>query len=450
MDMDSLLMGDILPHLLSMCDCSLLSTSLPYESELLPLFEQLKKYSNDPRKPVSWTLAFGVHAVLTSIFEVQGENCVRGLGEIARATFQRYMDQIQGCLDRSDDVANSRHWRQNLGLMSKLRWLVVSGIAGTRESENIALWNPMCAGTFLCYLAYFLNVDCGSSMVDSFCQLRVVLHLFNSLIKRGALTPGKLPLLDLLYAKFGDCKTVWGGPLPERGEFVKRWWIVYGMKIMYAIGKSDETKAHWEPSRNTNRFPNTKSDAARPPSIKPEEVASSYRRICLRDFKGVVDKHHSAQEKRNGRGTLLYEHTVRVNETLELIRADQFLQAINLTSLGEILNQFVNSLCIQMEWKPLVEQIARETPRSSRTGGTRRTSSGRNSLRESGAVDYNTERHALVHFIAENLFGGLDFHPDPCKIPAIARTAALMKVFFSQIELTTIMWFTPTITVHEE
>lgn len=442
-DFDSMLMGDILPHLLSMCNSSLLSTSLPYENELLPLFVQLRKFSNDPRNPISWTLAFSVHAVLTSIFEVQGENCVRGLGEISKATFQHYMDQLQHCIDRSDVIANSKYWSRNLGLMSKLRWLVVSPIKGTPRSEYIALWNPLCAGSFIGYLAYFLNVDCGSSTVDSFCQLRIVLHLFNGLIKQGALTPGKLPILDALHSRFGDCKAVWGGPLPERGEFVKRWWIAYGMKIMLAIAKSEETKTHWVQSLTTNRSPKPKFDTARPPPIKPEEMAPSYRRICLRSFTGAVavDKHLSAREKRSDKGTFLYEHKVRVNETLHWIHADQGLLAMNLTSVGEILNQFVNGLCIQLEWKPLVEQIARETPRPRvhRQKSYRQVAS--NSL---NGGDDNTERHALVHFIAENLFGCLDFHPDPCRVPAIARTAAFMKVFFAQIDPSSIMWFTPT------
>ena len=60
-DMDELLMSTILPNWLTMCRHGIVGKMrFPRESELSPLFMQLKSYVENPRKPVSWSLAFGV------------------------------------------------------------------------------------------------------------------------------------------------------------------------------------------------------------------------------------------------------------------------------------------------------------------------------------------------------------------------------------------------------
>jgi hypothetical protein len=69
-EMDRLLMGEILPALISICYGSILSKiTFPYEHELIC---QIKTYVKFPDRPVSWSLAFSVHSIMTSIFEVQG------------------------------------------------------------------------------------------------------------------------------------------------------------------------------------------------------------------------------------------------------------------------------------------------------------------------------------------------------------------------------------------
>jgi hypothetical protein len=444
-DFDSLLLGDVLPHLLSMCSSGMLSTSLPYENELLPLFVHLRKFVKNPRKPISWTLAFSVHAVLTSIYDVQGENCVGRLGDIARAAFQLFMDQLQNCINRVDMVPTTKAWKHNLGIMHQLRWLVATPIQGTPESEYRALWNPMCAGTFLGCLAYFVNLDFGSAMVDSSKQLSIVLHLFNGLVRHGLFPRGELPILDLLHSRFANCKAVWEGPLPERGEFVKRFWIVYGFSIPLAISKSEQTKAHWRQSGSAADLMSngriTKVDSRSVTPIKPEALATSYRRICLHDFTSAVDKYHSPEEKQRLGGDILYKHAVHVNDTLDWMMADQVLLAMNLTCFGATLNEFVHSLCTVLEWKPLVKQIVREDRAARRAANSRRVAS--NSLDDDDGK--LSEWHALVHLIVEHILAELDFNTAPNQMsPPVLKTAQFLKVYFSHLEPHWIMWFTPT------
>jgi hypothetical protein len=455
-DLDSMLVGDILPLLFRMCNETMLSTKLPYENELLPLFAQLKKFCNDPTKPISWTLAFSVHALLTSIFDVQGEDCVRGLGEIAKASFQRYMDQLQQCIDRIDPIAAPVQRTRHLIQMQMLQLLLDTHIKEMLESElginnsmwaeklqhylseteHRALWNPLCAGTLLSYMAYFFNVDCGSFMVDSCSQLRIVMHLFNGLTKHHFITPGELPLLDMLHSRLADCKAVWGGPLPERGELVKRMSIAYGCTIKQAIRVTDKVKISWGRTGNTKTglLRKTKDFTLQQyENIKPEELVGSYGRVCLRDFTGFVDKFPKIRQTRVGRETILNEHAARVKDTLDWMKADRVLLAMNLTSIGAMLNEFVDRLCTELEWRPLIEHVVRYENREKN--------------KHAGAADdvfYIDIRNTFTHVMAETVLGGLDFYPAPGDIVAVARTVAFMKAYFSQIDPSSIMWFTAT------
>jgi hypothetical protein len=75
-DMDQLLMEDILPELLASCQLGRLSKKIPQMDFMFPLFKLIRHYLANPSKPVSLSLSFGLHAILTSIFELQGDNDV--------------------------------------------------------------------------------------------------------------------------------------------------------------------------------------------------------------------------------------------------------------------------------------------------------------------------------------------------------------------------------------
>jgi hypothetical protein len=98
--------------------------------------------------------------------------------------------------------------------LDSLRWpgiglSYVEHIGESRQSNST--WNPMCAGTFLLYLTYFNGLENGSRMVDTFAQVRLVLHLYNALLQTKALEIGELKFLDFLHKEFANCKGVWGG-----------------------------------------------------------------------------------------------------------------------------------------------------------------------------------------------------------------------------------------------
>jgi hypothetical protein len=86
-DMDQLLMEDILPELLFSCQYGLLSMQDDEDGrfdDLLPLFVLLKDFVSNPAKPVPLALTFGVHAILTSIYQVQGDKDVAAIARFAK------------------------------------------------------------------------------------------------------------------------------------------------------------------------------------------------------------------------------------------------------------------------------------------------------------------------------------------------------------------------------
>jgi hypothetical protein len=281
-----------------------------------------------------------LHAVLTSIIDVQGERCFRGLGEIAQVAFQKYMAQLQTSMDGGVTAAPSKHLHDHLKNLLNLLWIVESPLSTnvTPESMFKTYWNPMCAGTILGYIAHFANLHRGLDMVDSSYQLRIVLHLFHGLVKCGALSRAELPLLDLLQEKFATCKAVWGGALPEREDLVLRWWMGYGLKKEHATHRTYLTLDLWRNIGSPNQLDAPKIREMKP--IMPDEKVES-------ESEGKVDEDFQTQRKprKKDQGHVMLEHEVRV------------LLAVNLAIVGDILNRFVNDLSTELGWEQPVKQM---------------------------------------------------------------------------------------------
>lgn len=83
-DMDELLMKEILPDLLYTCAAGSLSRNVPWTDELLPLVKMVKDFLDKPTKPIPLALTFGIHAILTSIFVLQGDGDVTTVANVAK------------------------------------------------------------------------------------------------------------------------------------------------------------------------------------------------------------------------------------------------------------------------------------------------------------------------------------------------------------------------------
>jgi hypothetical protein len=266
-------MMDVMPSLMKMCDEGLLSVDLPRERELLTLFTEIKTFVKKRSQPVSWSFAFAIHALLTSVFEIQGNDDVHSLTRTAQGTFELYMDQVEWAKD-----ASSRKLF-NLEEHSKLRALATAESLEVTETETLrAAWNPLCAGSFILFISYSGNLQVGCTMLDTLSEFWTVLHLYNALRAVGLISPGDIEFLQWLDEQFGTCKAVWEGPKPARGKFVSRWWIAKGMTITQAKRMRESTRSmvHTQGRSSLPHDSKTRMSA----SIEPKDLSKRYRRIC--------------------------------------------------------------------------------------------------------------------------------------------------------------------------
>jgi hypothetical protein len=100
-------------------------------------------------------------------------------------------------------------------------------LPGNDETERCAFWNPCCGGLFNAYICYLVNLEDGCYMVDSFSQLRIVLHLYNAMHQRNLIS-GNIPLLTSLDKVFDGVEPVWGGTRPTREHIIVRFLTAVG------------------------------------------------------------------------------------------------------------------------------------------------------------------------------------------------------------------------------
>jgi len=238
-DLDEYLMANILPQWFLMCRNGIIGQArLPHESELCPLFVLLREYVQKPHKPVSWSLVFAVHALLTATL-VDTAPVFNDLAYIGETVFQKYLQQLDHgtqLILNEQDTRHSESFAQNVFTVSFLKNLGIE-ILGRK-----ALWNPLCASTTLLTLTYFGNIEAGCALIDCRAQLRITLHLFHALKNCALIREGDIPILDRLNEYFKSSRGVWEGPLPKRGEFVKRFWICFGMSAKESKQMSEEAK----------------------------------------------------------------------------------------------------------------------------------------------------------------------------------------------------------------
>jgi len=217
---------------------------LPHEEELLPLLPLVRNYALHPKKPVSWALAFGIHTILTSIFEVQGDGDVHNVAQVAESSFGLYFKQLATARRQMKGKAQSISWAENMQRMSDWK-AVVSPLTPRTSREQMVrgCWNPFCSGTFLLFTTYFSSLRQGTIMIDDMGRLRMVLHLYNALKDVGMIQAKCDGILELLDRAFANSKAMWEGPKPTRGNFVVRFGITSGSSIKVAKKLSRDAQA---------------------------------------------------------------------------------------------------------------------------------------------------------------------------------------------------------------
>ncbi|CAJ1934011.1 unnamed protein product [Cylindrotheca closterium] len=425
-DMDDLLMSEILPKwfLLSR-DGILGKTDLPRQNELATFWTCMKEYFNAPTNPVRWSIAFAVHAMLTAIIETDG--VIDDTMISSQISFESFFAQLDRATQMKKMEAKNLKtplFKHNMAIGKYLRNF------GRPLYGNRSMWNPLCGGTLLTYVAFFGNLEVGCTLIDERSQLRMVLHLYHALVVNKMLKRGEAPLVDTLFDIFQKSQAIWGGTRPTKGRFVKEFWLSMGADTSFAAKMSSEA-CEFIQKVSSNRADHpvcedlASMDTLSIPPIEPSEICTSFRRICNRDFHDVVDNYHTPEQRRIGVGSDSYTLAVQTNDTLDAIDNEQQTLALNLSSVGTYLEQFIFELSAVFKWDPILDRSSQE-PSDFGLG----------------------RRRVVVHMFAQNLLGALDYATDPmelkiCEVPQ-GRTAHAMMTKLLRIPPREVTWFQAT------
>mmetsp|Transcript_24724 Transcript_24724/g.60736 ORF Transcript_24724/g.60736 Transcript_24724/m.60736 type:complete len:1046 (-) Transcript_24724:1887-5024(-) len=431
-DFDHFLLIEVMPVFVSMVRKGLLSIKMPRDWAIYPLFCHMRQWCSNPHPPVTLSLAFCFQLILTSIYEIQGDNDYVNLRETSETVWQRYYSGLDWVDEKkkSAQSLNRKSWNKyliNMRNVNSLRWPRI-GVSceeqiGKTRIANTA-FNPVCAGYFELYTAYFNNMENGSRMVDTFAQVRFVMHLYNALLQTGALKTGELEFLDYLHEYFATCKGIWGGGgIPEQGSITKHFLVSTGYGVKHAQSKSEEIRAcligdkysPYKGSVSNFRKGNQEQNA--------EQLFHSYRRVVLHDCLG--DEAIIANMKGDAKGSG-FEYKVKLSETIKAMRKDIKFMASNLVAVGEFLNAFLDGVYEELEWEDLVSDVKLEM------------------TKELGwKDDDNVRRYAEMMVLARRILGIFDFMDNPLEEKEVKTITTYFLDYFSDVPMDLMFWFTP-------
>jgi len=429
-DFDELLMTEIMPSWIMMCRKGIIgSQKLPKENDMCPLFVLLRTYVENPGKPVTWSFAFAIHSLLTSILET--DKIFNDVLNVSKFSFDNYFLQMTHVKDTiyegEKDSFMDKASAQNLLSINFLQNL------GNDIFDDRAIWNPLCGGTSLSYICYFGNLEAGSTLIDNRAQLRIVLHLYHALLMNGIIKKDQIPLIDVLYDTFKTSRAIWEGSLPKKGDFVQRFWTCYGTNVKDARHLAEGAKLGVESNKESTHLGELNNFSTqclfrkrKMKAIDSAEISKSFRRLWNQDFHDVVDNYHTPEQRHPKKDGEVYEVAVRVNDTLDAIDEEQVFLSKNLVVFGAHLEQFLCSLSRILQWDSIISVAMTSDARLGQD-----------------------KRQGFVHFFAQYLLGVLDFSNDPSshiflEVPMVEVSVSFMETYFLQISPELLNWFSPT------
>ena len=420
-DMDELLAGDILPELLAKAKGKGFD-KIPAGQDLLPLMYLLNRQMHDPNNvPVS--LSFGLHAILTAIFVMQGDGDIKKLSFDAKVSWSTLFEQLQEQVGENLKAEQSPYppdFYLLVGMYTSLSELPKPvGKPGRTSSEDNAFWNPVQAGTFLLFATQACSIGLGSQTVDTIGQLRLTLHMFNALNARGLFDGGcseDISFLTTLNDTFKNTRSLWvGGCRSKQGDFMKGLLKAWGHSTQKAICMYEE-RLHIIGDRDASRtrLPsmsgNERSTMRDLDPYHPGQYSVSFRRLVLHDMTGanadysVINKPVGGKKKLDQARSAFLDFVTNVNMIRDGIDDDEAILPLNFTCVGNILNQFICDLSEHMGWNDIIRPlICDEFRQGRRMDGSQ--------MRDFDKTDAALERQAVVLIIA-NMLADLDVATD--------------------------------------
>jgi hypothetical protein len=241
-DLDERFMHLIFPVIILLCNNEPLDY-LPHRSSLMTVFDLVREHLiEDSTKAVPIALSFGLHAVLMSIFVLQGDGDLATVAVQTKQSYDKLFAQLQGVADRSTLSKNAPRMAELIELYGSLGGLPyqMDNAPGEIQSQDemLAFWNPLVGGEYMLCSTYLCSIEFGTATFNSLCQLKFVLHLYNALRLRD---PSLIiPLLRGLDTIFMNSKSVWVGLEPDLGSCCNVFYMALGIDATSAARLASE------------------------------------------------------------------------------------------------------------------------------------------------------------------------------------------------------------------
>ncbi|GAX22654.1 hypothetical protein FisN_17Lh147 [Fistulifera solaris] len=454
-DLDEAFAASIMPELMEICRNAPFQC-LPDRENLFTVIDLLhQQVKGDRTRPVPIALTFGLHAVLMSIFALQGDGDLARLAGYAKQSYNLLFEQLHASSDPSKSTENSPYCYLNLLLFRNIAefakpvpiikadqsQVTVDQVA----AERLSFWNPLIGGEYMLYATYICSIGLGSATVDSLGQLRFALHLYNGLQIREP--SWEVPFLRNIDSVFKDTKAIWVGGKPGKGSCCKVFWMSWGMSASQAARRASQQVKSDSVSARASK--NGVDDLRQLNEIRPEEFSASYRCLVKQDFQSEdLENHYTSQSRNTGKsdgGSVakknyrsLVNLLTRINITRDAMDDDERnVLPVNFSAVGSILLEFVNALSDHMGWTNILVEELRKNPEL-RTGKAMTGSS----LKGFTASDLNFTIQGLAHFWG-HLLSALDqdYTDQLSPIFDLDKIAAFTKSFFEKVEKSRYIFF---------
>jgi hypothetical protein len=242
-DMNEAFAGCIMPELIELCKRAPWQ-QLPDTTPLMTVVDLLHRHlhGGDRTRPVSVALTFGLHAMLTSIFVLQGDGDLARIAAFSKQSYNTLFEQLDDISDPSKPPENAPTFYWNVGIFKQVvnfakqlkphNFNPEFPILDPVMAERLAYWNPLIGGEYMLYATYICSIGVGSATVDSLGQLRFTLHLYNALKQQDPSLD--VPFLKHLDKVFANTKAIWVGGRPTKGSYCKHFWLAWGSSLAEA------------------------------------------------------------------------------------------------------------------------------------------------------------------------------------------------------------------------
>ncbi len=405
----------------------------PMRNQMLPLVDLFRKGGEFKPKP-SFALIFALHAMLMSIFELQGDGDIFRIRDLSKKSFDRFMSQAGEHID--SDIPCSYKREAILKLITSTKGVVEKSDDAdfakfypvtSDEHHDLLIWNPMSAGMLLAYTNIYLSLDGGLFAMSLNQEVRVVLHLYNALRSHG-LVDDDLPLLADIDRYFEKTKCMWNGwDKPLQWKFVYRHHLSMGATNEMAMYSQD--KAAGKRPLNKPFVSQAKIDRERKTSkrvsteIDPAEISLAFRRYCRHDF-NVTEKIPvgGSQKQRvylnNSLKDLpipwqIHDRRLRLLAGAILADFDSGLLKYNMVAVGTVFSQFLHETFNPDNYEHIAEYEAK--------------------LKEFFRTCQKGELRSYAQYgIVDEILAVLDFDPEPEKLQYLGEA---FEDFFNNLDL---------------